>query len=88
MARNAKTVRRERFTPNLPRNTAKLLRAAASSAIKTDLFPALAAGRSLILLNHVLPDFPPPRSGFLIVSFSGSQPGDASDDARAANSFD
>jgi len=64
MARNAKTVRRERFTVNLPRNTAKLLRAAASSAIKTDLFPALAAGRSLGLARPTVTPPPPGSRAF------------------------
>ena len=52
MARNAKTTRRERFTVNLPRNTAKLLRAAArndkrsiSHYLESSLIEALAKGR-------------------------------------------
>ena len=52
MARKAKTLKRERFTVNLPRNTAKLLRAAArndkrsiSHYLESSLIEALAKGR-------------------------------------------
>ena len=52
MARKAKAPqRRERFTVNLPRNTAKLLRAAARNDNSLPRILALAVGRSLISIS-------------------------------------
>jgi len=64
MARKPQALKRERFSVNTSPHIAQLLRAAASSAIKTDLFPALAAGRSLGLARPTVTPPPPGSRAF------------------------